>query len=142
MTIPSEEVLSRLIEAVEVIAIVGKGDGPRNIMAAWPEYKRKIARRRRLCSALEVDRAEEAITWFALIEDPDSRRALQFEVMCKAGAGKFSAVCEKYGWKRSTVQSRNKVVLEELSKKLVLGSKSRDQGKLDRFGKTGLKAAS
>ncbi|MEQ8782523.1 MAG: DUF6362 family protein [Roseibium album] len=121
----AEEILARLIEAVEVIAIIGKGDGPRSIITAWPEYKRKLSRRRRACTALEVDRAEEAMTWWALIDDPDSRRALQFQVMCAAGGGKFTQVCKKFGWERSTVLKRNKVVLENLSKKLILGSKSR-----------------
>lgn len=138
-----EEVLSRLIEAVEVIAIAGRSDGPRLNLSTWPdpEMARKI-RRRRVCTALEVDRAEEALTWFALIEDDDARRALQFEVMCKAGGGKFSSVCEKYGWQRSTVLKRNKVVLEKLSKKLRLGEGLRKNVALERFHKTGLKAAS
>ena len=79
--------------------------------------------------------------WWALIEDVDARRALQFEVMCKAGAGKFSAICEKYGWKRSTVAMRNRVVLKKLSQKLILGSISRESVTLDSFDKTGLKTA-
>lgn len=137
-----EEVLARLIEAVEVITITGKRDGPRSALAAWPEFKGQIAKRRRLCTAQEVDRAEEALTWFGLIEDPDSRRALQFEVMCKAGGGKFTQVCKKFGWERSTVLKRNRVVLKMLSQKLILGSKSRKEGELDSFHRTGLKAAS
>lgn|GEM_PF-1611151 len=116
-----EDVLSRLIEAVEVIAVTGKGDGPRSILTAWPDYRRKIAKRRRTFPPSEVSRAEEALTWFALIEDADARRALQFEVMCKAGGGKFSDVCRKYGWKRSTVTSRNKVVLKKLAEKIGAG---------------------
>ena len=138
-----EQLLSRLVAAFEVIAVTGKGDGPRNVLASWPEYKGKIAKRRqRQFTPQEITRAEEAITWFALIEDPDSRRALQFEVMCKAGGGKFSAVCEKYGWKRTTVSMRNKVVLKKLSEKLTLGSKCRNEDALDGFDKIDLKAAS
>ena len=114
----SDDVLARLIEAVQVIAVTGKGDGPKTIFSAWPDYRRKIGRRRRTFPPNEITRAEEAITWFSLIEDPDSRRALQFEVMCKAGGGKFSKVCEKYGWKRSTVTSRNRAVLKKLAGKL------------------------
>ncbi len=112
-----EEVLARLVEAMEVIAVTGKGDGPRAILTAWPAYRRKIAKRQRVFPPSAISRAEEAITWFSLIEDPDSRRALQFEVMCKAGGGKFSQVCEKYGWKRTTVTSRNRAVLKRLSER-------------------------
>jgi hypothetical protein len=121
-----EEVLTRLIEAVEVIAIIGKGDGPRTIWAAWPDPNmiRKV-RRSRICSAQEIARAEEAMTWWALIDEVDARRALQYEVMCKAGGGKFTQVCKKYGWERSTVLKRNRVVLKKLSEKLILGSNSR-----------------
>lgn len=121
-----EEILSRLVEAVEVIAIIGKGDGPRTNWAAWPDPNmiRKV-RRQRICSAQEIARAEEALTWFSLIDDPDARRALLFEVMCKAGGGKFTQVCKKYGWERSTVLKRNRVVLKKLFEKLILGSNSR-----------------
>ncbi|MEO1027582.1 MAG: hypothetical protein AAFX02_00865 [Pseudomonadota bacterium] len=82
-----EEVLARLIEAVEVIAIIGKGDGPRATLSTWPdpEMVRKVRRRKRTCTPLEISRAEEAMTWWPLIDDPDARRALQYEVMCKAG---------------------------------------------------------
>lgn len=111
-------VMERLIEAVEVIAATGKSDGPKAVLAAWPDYRRKVSRRRRSYSPREISRAEEAITWFSLVEDPDARRALQFEVMCKAGAGKFSQICDRYGWKRSTVTSRNKVVLKVLADRL------------------------
>ncbi len=106
--------MSRLIEAVEVIAATGKGDGPRNVLTAWPEFRRRIARRRRTFQPAEISRAEEALTWFSKIDDADSRRALQFEVMCKAGGGRFSDVCRTYGWNRSTVTSRNRVVLKRL----------------------------
>ncbi|WP_297836325.1 DUF6362 family protein [uncultured Roseibium sp.] len=118
-----DQILARLTEAVEVIAVTGKGDGPRAVLASWPECQGKIARRRRTYPPRAISRAEEAITWFSLIEDPDARRALQFEVMCKAGGGKFSRICEKYGWKRSTVTSRNKAVLRRLAKRL--GEESR-----------------
>ncbi len=110
-----EVVLERLIEAFEVIAATGRGDGPRDVLNAWPDYRRKIARRRRCFSPVEISRAERALTWFSLIENADARRALQFEIMCKAGGGKFTRICEKYGWKRSTVCSRNKVVLTQLA---------------------------
>ncbi|PVB59339.1 DUF6362 family protein [Labrenzia sp. 011] len=113
-----EDIMARLTEAVEVIAATGKGDGPRGILAAWPGCKGRIARRRRFFSPAQVSRAEEALGWFFLIEDADARRALQFEVMCKAGGGKFSALCRKYGWKRSTVTSRNRVVLKKLAERL------------------------
>ncbi|WP_428670869.1 DUF6362 family protein [Roseibium sp.] len=113
-----EEIFNRLIEAVEVIAVVGKADGPRNVLTAWPEYKGRIARRRRTFHPREISRAEEALTWFAEIEDCDSRRALQFEIMCKAGGGKFSEVCRTYGWKRSTVTSRNRAALKRLASRL------------------------
>jgi hypothetical protein len=115
---PPQIVMDRLIEAVDVIAATGKRDGPKAVLAAWPDYRRKVARRRRTYSPQEISRAEEAITWFSLVEDPEARRALQFEVMCKAGAGKFSRVCDKYGWKRSTVTSRNRVVLKKLAEQL------------------------
>ncbi|POF29650.1 DUF6362 family protein [Roseibium marinum] len=118
LNVTPEDVLVRLIEAVEVIAVTGKGDGPQAVLAAWPEYKGKIAKRRRHFSPAQVSRAEEALGWFFLVEDADARRALQFEVMCKAGGGKFSAVCRKYGWKRSTVTSRNRVVLKRLAERL------------------------
>ena len=123
----SEEVLARLVEAVEVIAVVGKGDGPRTAWATWPDPNmiRKV-RRQRLYSAKEIARAEEAMTWWALIDDIDARRALQYEVMCKAGGGKFTQVCKKYGWERSTVLKRNRVVLKKLSEKIALGSISRE----------------
>ncbi len=114
----SKMVLDRLVEAVEVIAATGKGDGPRAVLAAWPEYRRKIGKRRRTFPPRVISEAEEAITWFSLIEDVDARRALQFEVMCKAGGGKFSNVCDKYGWKRTTVTSRNRAVLRKLAQKL------------------------
>ncbi len=113
-----DQVLERLIEAVEVVAVTGKGDGPKSILSAWPDYRRKIARRQKTFPPQQISRAEEALTWFSLIEDPDSRRALQFEVMCKAGGGKFSRICEKYGWKRSTVTSRNRVILQNLACRL------------------------
>jgi len=113
-----DQVLERLIEAVEVVAVTGKGDGPKSILSAWPDYRRKIARRQKTFPPHQISRAEEALTWFSLIEDPDSRRALQFEVMCKAGGGKFSRICEKYGWKRSTVTSRNRVILQNLACRL------------------------
>ena len=116
----SEDIMSRLVEAVEVIAVVGKGDGPKSKMAAWPEFQPQSGRRRRTYLPSQISRAEEALTWFSLIEDADARRALQFEIMCKAGGGKFSRICEKYGWKRSTVTSRNKVVLTRLAEKLNL----------------------
>ncbi|QFT30956.1 hypothetical protein FIV00_10750 [Labrenzia sp. THAF82] len=112
-----EEILDRLIEATEIIAVTGKGDGPRKLFSAWPDYRRKIAKRRRGFPPSAISRAEEAITWFSLVEDPDSRRALQFEVMCKAGGGKFSRICEKYGWKRTTVASRNRAILKKLAEK-------------------------
>ncbi|MHA7777378.1 DUF6362 family protein [Roseibium sp. M-1] len=111
-------VMARLIEAVEVIAATGKGDGPSTVLASWPEYRRKIGKRRRCFPPQAVSRAEEAITWFSLIDDTDARRALQFEVMCKAGGGKFSRVCEKYGWKRTTVTSRNRAVLKMMAGKV------------------------
>ena len=111
----AEEVLARLVEAVEVIAVTGKSDGPRTVLAAWPDYRGRTARRRRSFTPGQISRAEEAVTWFAMIEDPDSRRALQFEVMCKAGAGKFSRICDRYGWKRSTVTSRNRATLKRLA---------------------------
>ncbi|WP_156510702.1 hypothetical protein [Labrenzia sp. OB1] len=121
-----EEMLARLVEAVEVIAIIGKGDGPRTAWATWPDPNmiRKV-KRQRICSAQEIARAEEAMTWWALIDDIDARRALQYEVMCKAGGGKFTQVCKKYGWERSTVLKRNRVVLKKLSEKLALGDVSR-----------------
>jgi hypothetical protein len=111
-------VLDRRIEAVEVIAATGKGDGPKTVLAAWPDYRRKIAKRRRYFPPQAISRAEEAITWFALIDDVESRRALQFEVMCKAGGGKFSRVCEQYGWKRTTVTSRNRAALRKMADKV------------------------
>lgn len=114
----AKEVMERLVEAVEVIAATGKSDGPKAVLAAWPDYRRRVSRRRRTYSPREISRAEEAITWFALVEDPDARRALQFEILCKAGAGKFSRICDTYGWKRSTVTSRNKVVLKALAVQL------------------------
>lgn len=43
-----EEILDRLIEATEIIAVTGKGDGPRKLFSAWPDYRRKIAKRRRV----------------------------------------------------------------------------------------------
>ena len=113
-----DAVMARLIEAVEVIAATGKGDGPQAVLAAWPDYRRKIAKRRRHFPPQVISRAEEAITWFALVDDADARRALQFEVMCKAGGGTFSRVCEKYGWKRSTVTSRNRAVLKKVAEKV------------------------
>ncbi|MBN9673469.1 DUF6362 family protein [Roseibium aggregatum] len=113
-----EEMMGRFVEAFEVIAATAKGDGPKTVLAAWPDYRRKIARRRRVYSPAAIGRAEEALTWFSLIEDTDSRRALQFEIMCKAGGGKFSKVCESFGWKRSTVTSRNKVLLKKLACRL------------------------
>ena len=113
-----DQILARLTEAVEVVAATGKGDGPRAVLASWPECQGKVAKRRRVYPPRTISQAEEAITWFSLIEDPNARRALQFEVMCKAGGGKFSRICEKYGWKRSTVTSRNKVVLRRLAEKL------------------------
>ncbi|WP_299473333.1 DUF6362 family protein [uncultured Roseibium sp.] len=113
-----EDVLERLIEAVEVNAAVAKGDGPRAIFSAWPDYRRKIARRKKTYPPPQISRAEEALTWFSLIDDTDARRALQFEIMCKAGGGKFSRICEKYGWKRTTVTSRNKILLSCLATKL------------------------
>jgi hypothetical protein len=118
----AEEVLARLIEAVEVIAIIGKGDGPRTALSTWPdpEMVRKVRRRRRTCTPLEISRAEEAMTWWPLIDDPDARRALQYEVMCKAGGGAFAQICRNFGWKRDTTIKRNRVVLEKLSKKLIL----------------------
>lgn len=118
MTDEAQTVLERLVEAVEVIAATGKGDGPKSILAAWPDYRRKVARRRPLFTPRTISEAEEAIAWFSLIEDQDSRRALQFEVMCKAGAGRFSKICEKYGWKRSTVTSRNRAVLRKLAERI------------------------
>ncbi|MES0880526.1 DUF6362 family protein [Roseibium sp. SCP14] len=118
----SEEVMGRLVEAVEVIAVTGKGDGPKAVFAAWPDCRGKVAKRSRTFLPAQISRAEEALTWFALIEDADARRALQFEVMCKAGGGKFSRICEKYGWKRTTVTSRNKVLLSKLAKKIELSS--------------------
>jgi hypothetical protein len=113
-----EEVLVRLVEAVEVISVTGKTDGPRAVLAAWPDCIGKISKRRRTFSPGQISRADEAVTWFALIENQDSRRALQLEIMCKAGAGKFSKVCEKYGWKRTTVTSRNRVTLRKLAASL------------------------
>jgi len=110
-----QTVMDRLVEAVEVIAATGKGDGPKTVLAAWPDYRRKVNRRRRSYSPREISQAEEAITWFSLIEDSDTRRALQFEIMCKAGAGRFSRVCETYGWKRTTVTSRNRAALKVLA---------------------------
>lgn len=110
-----DAVMGRLVEAFEVIAVTGKGDGPKSVLAAWPDYRRKIARRTRVFPPRRISEAEEALTWFTLIDDADARRALQFEVMCKAGGGKFSRICETYGWKRSTVTSRNKVVLKRLA---------------------------
>lgn len=126
MAYEDEEVLSRLVEAAEVISLIGRADGPRTSWAAWPDPNmiRKV-RRQRICSAQEIARAEEAMTWWALIDDVDARRALQYEVMCKAGGGKFTQVCKKYGWERSTVLKRNRVVLKKLSEKLILGSNSR-----------------
>ncbi|WP_269580821.1 DUF6362 family protein [Roseibium sp. Sym1] len=115
---PPQIVMDRLIEAVDVIAATGKRDGPKAVLAAWPDYRRKTARRQRTYSPREISRAEEAITWFSLVEDPEARRALQFEVMCKAGAGKFSRICDKYGWKRSTVTSRNRAVLKTLAERV------------------------
>ncbi|TYC55682.1 hypothetical protein FMN50_11600 [Rhodobacterales bacterium] len=111
--------MTRLIEAFEVIAATGKRDGPKAIMAAWPDYRRKVARRhRRTFSPAAISRADEAITWFSMVEDADSRRALQFEVLCKAGGGSFSKVCENYGWTRTTVTSRNRALLRRLSERL------------------------
>ncbi|GAB4527176.1 MAG: hypothetical protein Tsb0019_29200 [Roseibium sp.] len=118
---PAKIVMERLVEAVEVIAATGKGDGPKTVLSAWPDYRRKAASRRRSFSPGTISRAEEAITWFSLIEDADGRRALHFEIMCKAGAGRFSRVCEKYGWKRSSVSSRNRVLLRNLAKRVGLG---------------------
>ena len=117
-----EDVMGRLVEAVEVIAVTGKGDGPKAVFAAWPDCRTKVAKRRRTFLPAQISQAEEALTWFALIEDADARRALQFEVMCKAGGGKFSRICEKYGWKRTTVTSRNKVLLSKLAKRIQLSS--------------------
>lgn len=117
-TISPEDVLSRLVEAVEVIAATGKSEGPRAVLAAWPEYRRKISTRRRCHSPAHISRADEAITWFSMIDDQDSRRALQFEVMCKAGAGKFSRICDRFGWKRTTVVSRNRATLRKLASSL------------------------
>ncbi|MCV0427174.1 MAG: DUF6362 family protein [Roseibium sp.] len=117
-----EDVMERLVEAVEVIAVAGKGDGPKTVLAAWPEYRGKTARRCRSFPPSQISRAEEALTWFALVDDLDARRALQFEIMCKAGGGRFSHICEKYGWKRSTVTSRNRVLLTKLAAKLNLAA--------------------
>lgn len=117
-SLDSNEIMLRLVEAVVVVACTGKGDGPRSILSAWPDFRRKTAQRKRVFEPRQISRAEEALTWFALIEDPDSRRALQFEVMCKAGGGRFSRICDTYGWKRSTVTSRNRVVLKQLARKL------------------------
>lgn len=114
----SKEIMTRLVDAFIVVACTGKGDGPRSVLSAWPDFRRKIARRKRTFEPREISKAEEALTWFSLIKDPDSRRALQFEVMCKAGGGRFSRICDTYGWKRSTVASRNKVVLKQLARKL------------------------
>lgn len=114
----SKEIMSRLIEAFVVVASTGKGDGPRSVLSAWPDFRRKIARRKRTFAPRQISDAEEALTWFALVEDLDSRRALQFEIMCKAGGGPFSLTCEKYGWKRSTVTSRNRVVLNQIARQL------------------------
>lgn len=119
-SLDAEEIMSRLVEAMVVVACTAKGDGPRSILSAWPEYQRKIARRKRTFEPRQISLAEEALTWFALVDDPDSRRALQFEVLCKAGGGRFSRICDTYGWKRSTVTSRNRVVLNELSRKLAV----------------------
>ncbi|WP_421984170.1 DUF6362 family protein [Roseibium sp.] len=114
----SKEIMSRLVEAMIVVACTAKGDGPKSILSAWPDFRRKVARRKRTFEPRQISRAEEALTWFALVDDLDSRRALQFEVMCKAGGGPFSRTCEKYGWKRSTVTSRNRVVLKQIARKL------------------------
>lgn len=117
-TMSPEEVSERLVEAFEVLAATAKSDGPRAVLASWPEFRGKSQKRRRTYSPAAISRAEEAITWFSRIEDPDSRRALQFEIMCKAGEARFSRICEKYGWKRTTVACRNKVTLKKLAREL------------------------
>ncbi|WP_420333319.1 hypothetical protein [Roseibium sp.] len=118
----SKEIMFRLIEAFVVVASTGQGDGPRSVLSAWPDFRRKIATRKRTFAPRQISDAEEALTWFALVEDLDSRRALQFEIMCRAGGGPFSRTCEKYGWKRSTVTSRNRVVLKQIARKLEGGT--------------------
>lgn len=110
-----EEIMARLIEAFEVIAATGRRDGPKAVLAAWPDYRRKIARRRRIFPPDAISRADQALSWFSLIDDADSRRALQFEVLCKAGGGSFSKVCRNYGWTRTTVTSRNRALLKQLA---------------------------
>lgn len=114
----ADEVMRRLVEAFRVIAATGRADGPRAVRTVWPDFRRRMARRKRVFSPADISRAEEALTWFGLIDDPESRRALQFEVLCKAGGGAFSRVCASYGWKRSTVTCRNRVVLRTLVERL------------------------
>ncbi len=119
-----ETVLARLIEAAEVIAITTRRDGHKRLRTLWPEWQRdyagKMRKPRRTASPAEVARAEEAITWYELIEDQESRCALQFQVLSAATGVSFSKVCNKFGWKRTTVISRNSIELKRLSEKLCL----------------------
>ena len=119
----AQMMMARLVEAFRVTEASTRAGGHRKLRSLWPEtfdrndYPRGMKYRRH-CSPQEIADAEEALGWFALIEDADSRRALQYEVFCRAGRGNFSRLCKEYGWTRSTVQSRNLSVLKRLAKLL------------------------
>jgi hypothetical protein len=119
-----EIVLARLIEAAEVIAITTRRDGHKALRSIWPEWQRDYAggnrRPRRTASPEEIARAEEAMTWYALIDDEIGRCALQYQVLSAAAGVSFRKICNNFGWKRATIQSRNNVELKRLSEKLNL----------------------
>lgn len=118
----AEGVMARLIEAAEVISISTRRDGHRKLKTLWPEWRRDYAGKmrapRRTANPAEIARAEEAIAWYALIDDDLSRCALQYQVLGAAAGVSFSKICSRQGWKRTTVISRNAVELCRLADRL------------------------
>jgi hypothetical protein len=118
----AETVMARLIEAAEVISISTRRDGHRKLKTLWPEWRRdyagKLRAPRRTASPAEIARAEEALAWYALIDDDLSRCALQYQVLSAAAGISFSKICTRQGWKRTTVISRNSVELGRLAERL------------------------
>jgi hypothetical protein len=120
-----KDVIDRLTEAVRVIAASERREGPAALRAFFPEgiapgdYPRGISTDFRPSSA-EVSRAEEAMGWLPLVTDERKRRMLSIYALCKGTRGKWTVMCRKFGWTRTTAMSAVNSAAQEIARKLIL----------------------